>query len=197
MAPQNRRPRRAASGVHCSAAPQPQSEEARLLSAPRPQTQSLAGWQPSPEPGSPGRSQIRPPGDLRPRWLALSLLTGLGSDGSRRPCPRRLAGEPWKRFSCTPRRHASPLPPPHGPAEVGSFCMTGSPSWVKNPPVRALRNEQLRVPGSSVVIYPRLFLASPGPKAGGVQTPARKPPAIDPHIRLPERSQPFIKESGR
>lgn len=87
MAPQNPRPRRDASGVHCSASPQPRSEEARLLSAPGLKHKASPGSRPSPEPGSPGRSHFRPRGDLHPRWLALSLLTGLSWDGLQEAVP--------------------------------------------------------------------------------------------------------------
>lgn len=71
--------------------------------------------------------------------------------------------------------------------------MRGSPGWVKNPPARALRNEPLL---PSWLQRCDLLAALPrrGPWQEEFKHPQEKPPAIDPHIRLPERSQAFIKE---
>lgn len=74
--------------------------------------------------------------------------------------------------------------------------MRGSPGWVKNPPARALRNEPLL---PSWLQQCDLLAALPrrGPWQEEFKHPQEKPPAIDPHIRLPEPSQAFIKEPER
>lgn len=73
--------------------------------------------------------------------------------------------------------------------------MTGSPSRGKNPPARALQSEP-RLPSwlqrrDLLAAFPRQ-----GPWQEEFKHPQEKPPAIDPHIRLPERSRAFIKEPG-
>ena len=74
--------------------------------------------------------------------------------------------------------------------------MRGSPGWVKNPPARALRNEPLL---PSWLQQCDLLAALPrrGPWQEEFKHRQEKPPAIDPHIRLPEPSQAFIKEPER